>query len=85
MSTKWGKNNSYEVKSPLSLILSAFVSINDINNYATPYTDKDSQLFLIDLGKGKDRMGGSGLDQTLSYRNHESPNINKFDDFNEFF
>ena len=77
MSTKWGKNNSNEVKSPLSLILSAFVSIDDVDEYVTPYTNKESQLFLVDLGRGKDRMGGSGLDQTLSYTNHESPYINK--------
>ena len=29
---------------------------------------------------GKDRMGGSALDQTESYINHESPNINNLDD-----
>ena len=69
MSTKWGKNNSNEVKSPLSLILSAFASIDDVDEYVTPYTNKESQLFLVDLGRGKDRMGGSGLDQTLSYTN----------------
>ena len=70
MSTKWGKNNSNEVKSPLSLILSAFVSIGDVDKYVTPYTNKESVLFLVDLGRGKDRMGGSGLDQTLSNTNH---------------
>ena len=85
MSTKWGKNNSNEVKSPLSLILSAFVSIDDVDKYVTPYTNKESQLFLVDLGRGKDRMGGSGLDQTLSYTNHESPNINKLDDLLNYY
>ena len=53
MSTKWGKNHSNEVKSPLSLILSAFASINDVDKYVTPYTNKESQLFLVDLGRGK--------------------------------
>ena len=85
MSTKWGKNNSNEVKSPLSLILSAFVSIDDVDKYVTPYTNKESQLFLVDLGRGKDRVGGSGLDQTLSYTNHESPNINKLDDLLNYY
>ena len=85
MSTKWGKNNSNEVKSPLSLILSAFVSIDDVDKYVTPHTNKESQLFLVDLGRGKDRMGGSGLDQTLSCTNHESPNINKLDDLLNYY
>ena len=30
-------------------------------------------------------MGGSGLDQTLSYTNHESPNINKIDDLLNYY
>ena len=30
-------------------------------------------------------MGGSGLDQTLSYTNHESPNINKLDDLLSYY
>ena len=85
MSTKWGKKYTNEVKSPLSLILSAFASINDVDKYVTPYTNKKSQLFLIDLGRGKDRMGGSGLDQTLSYTNHKAPNINKLDDLLNYF
>ncbi len=85
MSTKWGKNNSNEVKSPLSLILSAFVSIDNVDKYVTPYTNRESQLFLVDLGRGKDRMGGSGLDQTLSYTNHKSPDINKLDDLLNYY
>ena len=85
MSTKWGKNNSREVKSPLSLILSAFVSIDDVDKYVTPYTNKESKLFLVDLGRGKDRMGGSGLDQTLSYTSHESPKINKLDELLNYY
>ena len=85
MSTKWDNNQSCEVKSPLSLVLSAFASIEDVNNYVTPYTNRNSQLFLIDLGRGKDRMGGSALDQTESYINHESPNINNLDDLLNYF
>ena len=42
-------------------------------------------MFLVDLGRGKDRMGGSGLDQTLSCTNHESPNINKLDDLLNYY
>ena len=30
-------------------------------------------------------MGGSGLDQTQSYTNHESPNINKLDDLLNYY
>ena len=45
MSTKWNRNQSCEVKNPLSLVLSAFASIEDVNNYVTPYTNRNSQLF----------------------------------------
>jgi len=54
------------VTSPLSLVISAFGAVKDIRKTVTPElrTDKgDSQLLLIDLGEGKNRLGASCLSQ----------------------
>ncbi|HYN77132.1 MAG TPA: phosphoribosylformylglycinamidine synthase, partial [Lamprocystis sp. (in: g-proteobacteria)] len=51
---------------PLSLICSAFAPVTDIRATLTPQlrTDRgDTDLILIDLGRGKNRLGGSCLAQ----------------------
>ncbi|MDG2061055.1 MAG: phosphoribosylformylglycinamidine synthase [SAR86 cluster bacterium] len=63
MNTKWteeGKEKS--VVSPLSLVISAFSKIKDVSFSVTPQLENSSEntrLLFIDLGKGKQRMGGS--------------------------
>ena len=57
------------VLSPLSLIVSAFAPVSDIRRALTPELRLDrgaSKLVLIDLGAGKQRMGGSALLQVYS-------------------
>jgi phosphoribosylformylglycinamidine synthase len=85
MSTKWKDQKNKEVKSPISLVLSAFSSISDVEKYVTPRTEKNSQLFLLDLGNNANRMGGSALDQTCNINNNEPPKINNLKDLNNFF
>jgi phosphoribosylformylglycinamidine synthase len=85
MSTKWKDQKNKEVKSPISLVLSAFSSISDVEKYVTPRTEKNSQLFLLDLGNNANRMGGSALDQTCNINNNEPPKINNLNDLNNFF
>ena len=85
MSTKWKDKVNKEVKSPVSLILSAFSSIDDVNDYVTPQSEVNSDLYLIDLGHGKNRMGGSALDQTLNITKNETPNINDINDLINYF
>ena len=58
-----------KVTSPVSLIVTAFASLADVRGTLTPQlnaTEADTTLVLIDLGQGKNRMGGSVLAQTLS-------------------
>src|SRR6185503_4217688 len=63
MATSWqGK----EVVAPLSLIVTAFAPVGDVGASLTPQlrTDAgDTELILVDLGRGKNWLGGSILAQ----------------------
>jgi len=51
---------------PVSLIVSAFARVGDVRNALTPQLRMDAddtELWLIDLGAGRDRLGGSVLTQ----------------------
>ncbi len=56
---------SYNSVSPVSLIVSAFARVGDARGQLTPVLDRevDSELWLIGLGAGKQRLGGSVLGQ----------------------
>lgn len=75
------------VSSPLSLIITAFSPVNDIRKTLTPQLKLDvaSQLVLIDLGQGKNRMGGSVLAQTLQGMGETTPDLDDVDLFKAFF
>ena len=51
--------------SPVSLVVSAFAPVVDVRGQLTPLLrrDVDSELWLIGLGAGRQRMGGSILAQ----------------------
>ena len=65
MRTAWQDDNgAHEVIAPLSLVVSAFAPVDDVRKSLTPalQTDAgDSCLLLVDLGKGKNRLGGSSF------------------------
>ncbi|XHS77709.1 phosphoribosylformylglycinamidine synthase [Burkholderiaceae bacterium UC74_6] len=64
MRTKW---DDKQVTAPVSLIISAFASIGDVRGTLTPQLQPgDTSLILVDLGQGKNRMGGSILAQALN-------------------
>jgi phosphoribosylformylglycinamidine synthase len=67
MKTAWDEGNGkHEVIAPLSLIVSAFAPVADVRHALTPQlrTDcGDTELILIDLGGGRNRLGGSILAQ----------------------
>ncbi|MBM3386833.1 MAG: phosphoribosylformylglycinamidine synthase, partial [Betaproteobacteria bacterium] len=69
MRTQWQADGATrKVTSPVSLIISAFASIDDVRGTLTPQldaTEPDTSLVLIDLGKGAKRLGGSILEQVL--------------------
>jgi phosphoribosylformylglycinamidine synthase len=69
MRTVWTEGaERKQVSAPVSLIVSAFVSLDDVRGTLTPQLDareEDTTLILIDLGRGRKRMGASVLAQTL--------------------
>ncbi|MDD2920131.1 phosphoribosylformylglycinamidine synthase [Rhodoferax sp.] len=79
MRTQWKDEagNAKKVTSPVSLIVSAFATLADVRGTLTPQLDatEDSTLILVDLGHGKNRMGGSILAQTLGQMGDEVPDL----------
>ncbi len=80
MKTTWNENGvDKTVISPLSLIISAFARVEDVRNTVTPQlrTDMgDTSLILIDLGCGRNRLGGSALAQVYKQLGNETPDVN---------
>jgi phosphoribosylformylglycinamidine synthase len=65
MRTRWD-GGAKQVVAPVSLIVTAFVTLDDVRGTLTPQLQPgDSTLILVDLGQGRARMGGSILAQTL--------------------
>ncbi len=79
MRTQWSEGGqTKKVTSPVSLIVSAFVTLADVRGTLTPQLDReleDTTLVLIDLGKGRHRLGGSVLAQTLGQGGGEVPDL----------
>ncbi|WP_020412694.1 phosphoribosylformylglycinamidine synthase [Microbulbifer variabilis] len=70
MRTAWEEEGEQKaVTAPLSLVISAFTPVTDVRKAVTPQlrTDKgESELLFIDLGAGKNRLGGSCLAQVYN-------------------
>ena len=88
MKSSWNENgNEKSVTAPLSLIISAFSKTPDVRQQVTPLlnTEIESKLFLIDLGFGKNRMGGSSLAQVFNQIGNKAPDLDDPILFSEFF
>ncbi len=88
MSTVWQDDEGEKrVTSPNSLIISAFARCEDIRLSLTPQLiqDTDTSLILIDLGRGKNRLGSSILAQTLSQMGEGSPDVDSAEDLKNFW
>jgi phosphoribosylformylglycinamidine synthase len=76
---KWQEGeDEYQVVSPVSLIVSAFAPVVDVRQHLTPQlqaTDESSYLLLLDLGQGKNRLGGSCLAQAYKRSGGETPDL----------
>ena len=77
MRTRWGAGDgARQVTAPVSLIVTAFASIDDVRGTFTPQLQPgDTTLVLVDLGQGRNRMGGSMLAQVLGQFGHEVPDL----------
>jgi phosphoribosylformylglycinamidine synthase len=79
MRTQWQEGGeARKVSSPVSLIVTAFATLADVRGTLTPQLDADepdSTLVLIDLGRGRSRMAGSILAQTLGQSGDTVPDL----------
>ncbi|CAB5496514.1 Phosphoribosylformylglycinamidine synthase, synthetase subunit (EC / Phosphoribosylformylglycinamidine synthase, glutamine amidotransferase subunit (EC [Bathymodiolus thermophilus thioautotrophic gill symbiont] len=88
MKSAWTENGKDKsVTAPLSLIITAFSKTPDVRTQITPLLDTtiDSELLLIDLGLGKNRMGGSCLAQVYNQIGNIAPNLDDATLFKNFF
>ncbi len=83
MRTQWqAGGETKKVTSPVSLIITAFASLADVRGTLTPQLDatQETTLVLVDLGKGRMRMGGSILAQALNQPGGEVPDLDAAQD-----
>ena len=88
MKTVWQENGlDKSVTSPISLVVTAFAATPDARKTLTPQlqTDGDTKLILIDLGAGKNRMGGSSLAQVYGALGNEAPDVDDAAQLKHFF
>ena len=89
MKTKWSEEGTDKsVTSPLSLIVTGFAPVSDIRQTLTPQLRLDrgeTDLILIDLGRGQNRMGASILAQTYGLLGRQAPDVDDAEDLKAFF
>ncbi len=79
MQTVWmdGEQEQRTV-SPVSLVITGFARVSDVRRTLTPQLKLDcgdSELWLIDLGAGRDRLGGSALTQVFNRNGGVPPDL----------
>ncbi|ORY26675.1 CobB/CobQ-like glutamine amidotransferase domain-domain-containing protein [Naematelia encephala] len=90
MSMRWsgahGEQN--QVTAPLSLIVTAFASVDNVERTLTPQLRTDvgeTVLVFVDLARGKQRLGGSALAQVFKQLGAEAPDVEEAADLRAFF
>ncbi|MBV2235508.1 MAG: phosphoribosylformylglycinamidine synthase [Sterolibacterium sp.] len=79
MKTTWQEDGRQkQVIAPLSLIVTAFAPCQDVRRTLTPQLRSvaeagESELLLIDLGDGRNRLGGSALAQVYGFSGQQVP------------
>ncbi|NHZ32789.1 phosphoribosylformylglycinamidine synthase [Massilia rubra] len=89
MRTTWRDEDAAKaVVSPVSLIVSSFAPVYDVRRSLTPQIQMDAgetALILIDLGRGKNRLGASALSLVIQQLGNETPDVDSADDLKGFF
>ncbi|MFK8041169.1 phosphoribosylformylglycinamidine synthase subunit PurQ, partial [Congregibacter sp.] len=88
MQTRWNeKGESHSVTAPMSLVVSAFAPVGDTAKTLTPMLQADSELCLVllDLGRGKSRLGASALAQVFGELGTEPADLDSPEDLRAFF
>ena len=88
MHTRWqAEGREHTVTAPLSLIVSAFAPVIDVRAGVTPLirTDEPAELLLLDLGAGRNRLGGSALALAWNQVGNEVPDLDDPGRLSAFF
>ncbi|NIA56109.1 phosphoribosylformylglycinamidine synthase [Massilia sp. TW-1] len=89
MRTTWSEDGENKaVVSPVSLIVSSFAPVTDVRKTLTPQLRTDlgeTSLILIDLGRGKNRLGASVLAQVTQQLGNDTPDVDNPADLKAFF
>ncbi len=89
MKTAWREGaESRKVVAPVSLIVSSFAPVVDVRRTLTPQlrTDRgETRLLLIDLGNGRNRLGGSCLAQVHGRVGRDAPDCDDPQRLRAFF
>ncbi|MGO2880612.1 MAG: phosphoribosylformylglycinamidine synthase, partial [Halomonas sp.] len=94
MRTSWqdvsdqGDSEEKSVTSPLSVVITGFAPVTDAMATLTPQINLDqdeSDLILIDLGSGQNRLGGSALAQVYGQVGDTCPDVDDPEDIKAFF
>jgi len=79
MQTVWEEpGRRRAVIAPLSLVVTAFAPVTDLRRALTPELRADAgttELLLVDLGRGRNRLGGSALAQVYGGLGTEPPDL----------
>lgn len=87
MRANWSDEDSDKsVVSPMSLVISAFAPVTNVSKVLTPaLKNTDSAFYRLDLSRGKYRLGGSILAQTLSQLGNDCADLDNAQDLIRFF
>ena len=88
MQTRWQEGGATrEVVAPVSLVVSAFAPVDDVRRTLTPELRREpgTSLWLIDLGAGRNRLGGCGLAQAFVRTGGEPPDVDDTAALGSFF
>ena len=89
MKTQWtDAGTDKSVTSPLSLVVTGFAPVSDIRKTLTPQLRMDkgeTDLILIDLGRGQNRLGASILTQVYGKLGSQVPDVDDAEDLKAFF
>jgi phosphoribosylformylglycinamidine synthase len=94
MKTVWDEGGEKKaVTAPISLVVTAFAPIADARKTLTPQLRAnpgtgnvaDTELLLVDLGAGRNRMGGSALAQVYGAVGDQAPDVDDASRLKAFF
>ncbi|MGP4844878.1 phosphoribosylformylglycinamidine synthase [Marinobacter sp. 1Y8] len=90
MKTAWEEDSGEQksVTAPLSLVISGFAPVTDVRGTLTPELKTgagETDLILVDLAAGQNRLGGSALAQVYGQMGAVAPDLDDPEDIKAFF